>query len=354
MKRWTRLVAVIAGLVAAGSFLADPGDFSLAYRFVVFALLAPAIGCLVFSLIHRLTGGQWATGLRPFLRAGVSLLPWIWVCALPILFLPPTLGRNMPRLFSAPNGYESRAMVTLRALIYAAVFFGLSRAVAEDAGPDDSPTPSRRPWVGPVGMLVMIFTLTLLADDWIASLEAGWHSTGFSLVWITGQAVAGLSLALVGALAGGAQPVANGRMGRPLGIDWGNLMMAALLVWCYVAFAQFLIIWAGNLPAEISWFQHRAERPWKWVPPLLAVFGFLVPFLLLLSRRYKASAEGLVVVALMLLLSQGLYTAWLILPAAGHLSLAGCLLVLALLAAGGAVFANRYWAAAQRLGRPTA
>jgi hypothetical protein len=169
---------------------------------------------------------------------------------------------------------------------------------------------------------------------------------------MTGQAVSGLSLSLLGGLAAGAQPIANGSAGRPLGIDWGNLLMATLLSWCYVAFAQFLIIWAGNLPAETSWFLHRATVPWRWLPAFVAVVGFLLPFLLLLSRRYKANAAGLALVAVMLLLSQGLYTAWLILPAAGRFSPAGWLLVLALLVTGAGVGLNRFAAMARKLRRP--
>jgi len=354
-RRFERLAgwtAALAGLAALGLLWLDPGDFSLGYRFVVFAVLAPAIGCLIFTLIHRLTGGQWASGLRPFLLAGVSLLPWIWLLAIPILFLPRSLSRHEPAVASAALGYESLPIVAVRSLVYAAIFFGLSRAVSRDAGLDDSPIRNRRPWVGPVGLLVLVFTLTLLADDWIASVDPGWHSTGFSFVWMTGQSVAGLSLALLGALAAGAQPVATGNAGRPLGIDWGNLLLATLLSWCYVAFAQFLIIWAGNLPAEISWYQHRQEGLWFWVPAALAVFGIVLPFLLLLSRRYKANAGGLATVAVVLLLSQGLYTAWLILPAGGRFSLEGWLLVLALLVTGAGAGLNRFAALARKLRRP--
>lgn len=350
VERIARLTAVVAGLAVLGLLWIDHGDFSLAYRFVVFAILAPSLGCLIFTLIHRLTGGQWAIGLRPHLLAGVTLLPWIWLLALPIPFLPHSLSRNEPALASAAHGYESLPMVIGRALIYAAIFFALRWAVSGDAGRDDSPLHNRRLWVGPVGLLVLVFMLTLLADDWIASVDSGWHSTGFSFVWMTGQAVAGLSLALLAGLANGAQPISTGGSEeRPLGIDWGNLLLATLLTWCYVAFAQYLIIWAGNLPAEISWYTHRTAGLWSWVPPFIAIFGLTVPFLLLLSRRFKSGVAGLGAVAAMLLLSQMLYAAWLILPAAGDLSPAGWLLVLALFLAGGAVFIDRYCATARRL-----
>jgi hypothetical protein len=347
IERLVRQSAVFAGLLAFGLAWVDKGDLSVAYRFVVFAGLSPPIGCLIFVLIHRMTGGQWASGLRPYLLAGVSILPWIWLFALPIPLLPLVLGHQSPPRNPAAHGYESWPMVIIRSCIYAAVFFALSRAVASDAGRGSLPARNQRPWVGPVGLIVLVFTLTLLADDWIACLDPGWHSTGFALVWITGQAVAGLSLALLGSLASGTRPVSEGTSGRALGIDWGNLLLASLLAWCYVGFAQFLIIWAGNLPAETTWFTHRMEGPWFLTLPLLALFGFLLPFLMLLSRRLKASAGGLALVAVMLLLSQGLYTAWLILPSAGHLSPVGWLLVLALLAAGMGSLADRYLAIAR-------
>jgi hypothetical protein len=351
-ERRSGWIAAAAGVAALGLIWLDPDDFAFAYRFVVFACLGPAVGCLIFTLIHRLTGGQWATGLRPFLLAGVSLLPWIWLFALPIPFLPLGLSRPAPRLAYTADGYESLSMMAVRSLVYAAIFFGLSRAVLHDVERDDVQGHKQRPWVGPVGLLVLVFTMTLLADDWISSLDPGWHSTGFSFVWMTGQAVAGLSLALLGGLSAGAQPVTTGEAGRPLGIDWGNLLMATLLCWCYVAFAQFLIIWAGNLPAEISWFKLRTNGLLSGVPAILAVFSFLLPFLLLLSRSYKMKAGGLAVVAVMLLLSQGLYTAWLILPAAGRFSPAGWCLVLALLVSGAGAGLSRYAATARILRRP--
>jgi hypothetical protein len=354
IERFARWTAVVAGLAAFGLICIEPGDFSIAYRFVVFVAMAPAVGCLIFTLIHRLTGGEWAEGLRPFLWAGVSLLPWIWLFALPILFLPYGLNHLALETTPTAKGYEGLPMVAVRSVVYAVIFFWLRWAVSPTERTNRLPIRDPRPWAGPVGLLVLVFTLTLLGDDWIASLDPGWHSTGFALVWMTGQAVAGLSLALLASLACGAQADSLGKADQPRGIDWGNLMLATLLAWCYVAFAQFLIVWAGNLPAEISWFTHRSQGVWSAVPLFLAVFTFLLPFGLLLSRKFKARTAGLAAVTGLLLLGQGIYTAWLILPAAGRLSSAGCFLVIVLLAAGGGVFVERYLAAVRRVGRPSA
>ena len=42
--------------------------------------------------------------------------------------------------------------------------------------------------------------------------------------------------------------------------DHGKWMLAFVMVWAYFAFSQWLIIWAGNLPEEITWYLSAVER----------------------------------------------------------------------------------------------
>jgi hypothetical protein len=167
-------------------------------------------------------------------------------------------------------------------------------------------------------------------------------------VWITAQALAGLSAALLAALSLGAEPGAARLVKRAPGIDWGNLLLAALMAWTYVAFVQWLIIWSGNLPAETAWYRHRAAGGWRWVIAGLAIFGFALPFALLLSRRLKRRRWGLTSVAALVTLGQLGYTAWLILPAVLPREPAGRWLVACTSIAAAALFLNRYVAVAHR------
>jgi amino acid permease len=166
---------------------------------------------------------------------------------------------------------------------------------------------------------------------------------------MTGQVVTGLSLVLVLALREGVKPESKGAAGRPMGRDWGNLLLASVVFWSYLAFAQFLIIWAGNLPEEISWFLRRERGQWELVAPGVALFGFALPFLLLLSRRVKSSATGLAWTAAMLLAAQLAYAAWVIIPAEAPISLRGSAAIAAVLAALVALFLScfaqraRHW-----------
>lgn len=337
LKRLRRrlLMGGIAGVAVMSALsLVSTAGVPAACRFAGFACIAPAIGSVLFALIHELTGGRWGEPLKPFFSAGAQLAPWIWLIVVPLLFLHPGAAPTWP-------AYESRAMLLIRAIIYAAAIFAVARPFSRP----DRMRPAA--WVGPAGLIGLVFTLHLLAEDWLASLEPGWHSTAFPLVWMTGLAVAGLACAVIFALVGGLPPqsVADD---SALGIDWGNLLLAAMLFWCYVAFAQFLIIWAGNLPREIPWFEHRAHGVWKIVPLALVLLHFVVPLIVLLSRRWKRSPQMLGAVAGVLLFAQSLYAAWMILPAFHLDGWLGVLVPVAALAGTAGLFLNLYVGVALR------
>jgi hypothetical protein len=339
LERRSLVAALGLGVAAAVcAFFAAPWLPS-AYRLAVFTCLAPSVGSLVLVLIHRVTGGQWTAGLAPFLRAGVALLPWIWLLALPVLLMPQPPASGADHL-AASFSYAGLPMTLLRAAIGAVVFFVLRTWLADGVGREAAPTGNRRAWVGPVGLIVVFFLMTFLGDDWLESLEAGWHSTAFPVTWVASQVVSGLALALFCGLRCGARPEKDGLAGRTLGIDWGNLMLATMMFWTYVTFAQFLIIWSGNLPEEISWYVRRETGPWFYFAPAVAVLGFALPFLLLLARRVKRSIPGLSFVAVLLLGSQWIYLVWVIAPAQGLPGIPAVLLLVTAAGAAAALFLN--------------
>jgi hypothetical protein len=233
-------------------------------------------------------------------------------------------------------------MTLLRALAAAVLFFVLRSWLADGVGLARDPTRNPRPWVGPVGLILVFFMLTFLGDDWLESLEAGWHSTAFPVTWTASQVVSGPRPRAPLRLRCGAMPDRDGASGRTLGIDWGNLMLATVMFWTYVTFCQFLIIWAGNLPEEISWYLRREEGGWICVAPAVAVLGFALPFLLLLMRRLKRSVTGLSLVAGLLLTSQWIYLLWVIAPAEGVPTLPALLLLVAGAGGAAAAFLNRF------------
>ena len=70
--------------------------------------------------------------------------------------------------------------------------------------------------------------------------------------------------------------------------DIGKLFFAFGLVWADFFYAQFVVIWYGNIPEETAYVIARTmTAPWKYLA--WTVFGvcFVAPFLILLNKKIK-------------------------------------------------------------------
>ena len=95
-------------------------------------------------------------------------------------------------------------------------------------------------------------------------------------------------------------------------------MLAFVMLWAYFSFSQYLIIYSGNLPEEITWYTHRLGTGWRFVGLALVLFHFAVPFVLLLSRKVKRAPELLIKVAVGILVARLIDLFWLIAPTIHH------------------------------------
>jgi hypothetical protein len=69
----------------------------------------------------------------------------------------------------------------------------------------------------------------------------------------------------------------------------GTLLFAFTLFHAYVHFAQYFVIWNGNIPDETFWYIQREKGSWWWVSMVIIFGHFLLPFFVLLSIRVKSS-----------------------------------------------------------------
>jgi len=97
--------------------------------------------------------------------------------------------------------------------------------------------------------------------------------------------------------------------------DLGNLLLAFLMVTTYFAFSQFLIIWSGNQPSEITWYMRRLDDGWQWLALSLVLLHFAAPFLILLARDVKRTPHRLRGIALLLVAMYLAHMYWMIAPA---------------------------------------
>src|SRR4029078_218576 len=101
------------------------------------------------------------------------------------------------------------------------------------------------------GAALYILTLTFASVDWVMSIEPHWFSSIFGVLFVAGQALAGMAFAIVvGGLLSSRAPVAEVLTVERFN-DLGNLLLAFVMFWAYITLSQYLIIWSGNLPEEV-------------------------------------------------------------------------------------------------------
>jgi hypothetical protein len=164
------------------------------------------------------------------------------------------------------------------------------------------------------GLILYAFTISFAAIDWVMSLDPSWISTIYGLLFLIGQVLSALCFAIVvERILFDYKPMSQLLKSDHVH-DHGKLMLAFIMVWAYFEFSQWLIIWAGNLPEEITWYVRRLNGGWGSIGLTLAMFHFAVPFVLLLSRPFKRDVRRLALLATWLIVMRYLDLLWIIEP----------------------------------------
>ncbi len=146
------------------------------------------------------------------------------------------------------------------------------------------------------------------------SIEASWFSTIFSIILLGGGVLITLAFGIIMLAWLQREAPFAGAVNKKQFLDLGNLLLAFVMFWTYVAFSQLLVIYSGNQPHEIDWYLHRIAGGWKWLLIFIALFQFFTPFLILLFRSHKQNISRLARVAVLVFLVNALENFWGVAP----------------------------------------
>ncbi len=317
------LVGLSLALIVA---LVDPEHFWPSYLFGHFFWLGLSIGSAGLVMLHHLTGGRWGFAIRRILEAGARTTVLMAVLFVPIFFGLSSLYEwthaeavAADDILRHKSRYLNVPFFSLRAVLYFVVWIALAQLVTrwsyeQDRTGDPKLSHRLRALSGP-GLVLYGGTITFAAVDWVMSLEPHWYSTIYGIQFILGQGLTAFAAAiLIAVWLSRARPLSE-ILTSDVSHDLGNLLLALVMLWAYVAFSQFLIIWSGNLPEEIPWYLRRTRGRWEGMAGLLIIFHLLIPFLLLLSRAMKRNVRTLAALAGMILTMRVVDLYWTIMPA---------------------------------------
>lgn len=319
------IVGAVSTVILVIGFFINRAQFFHSYLFAFSFWAGISVGSLALLMLQHMTGGGWGLVIRRVLEAATRTLPLVL-----ILFVPIVLGAHQIYKWTDAHfmsehhaliekaKYLNLSFFTVRAAIYFAIWLALAYflnrwSLMQDKTADPQFTKRMRVLSGP-GMVLFVFTVTFASIDWFMSLDPEWFSTIYGFIFVASWSLSALAFTIaVMAWLSKHQPM-NNVVAQLHFHDLGKLLLALVMLWSYFAFSQFLIVWSGNLPEEISWYLPRIHGTWGAIALLVVVLHFAFPFLFLLSRSFKRNAGKLVIVAVLILVMRLIDLLWMITP----------------------------------------
>jgi len=325
LQRRLFLIGAVGAAVSVLGLFLNPRQFFQSYLMAYMLCLGVTLGCLALGMVHQLSGGAWGVVIRRPIGAAARVLP-----VMTAMFLPIALGMRQLYVWTNPDLllhdevlqhkalYLNTPFFLARAAIYFLVWNAISyflNAWSLEQDRTANPRLARRmQMLSGGGLLAYGLTITFASFDWLMSLEPHWFSTIYGVLILGGQGLSALAFLIIVLVWLSRRPPLDRIVAASHFHDLGNLMLAFVMLWAYFSFSQYLIIWSGNLPAEIGWYLHRLQTGWRAVGLVLILFHFAAPFIVLLSRRVKREPELLSKVAVGILVVRLIDLFWLIAP----------------------------------------
>lgn len=151
-------------------------------------------------------------------------------------------------------------------------------------------------------LLCFVLSQSFIAFDWIMPLEYPWYSTlfgGYTFIesLYSGIAIGGIVFFF---LMKKAHPEYKNFI---FGIkSLATLMFGFSLLWVGLFYAQFLVIWYGNIPEETAFLLKRITSfSGNFLGTLVLICLFFTPFLTLLPQKFKENKLIVFIISLIIL-----------------------------------------------------
>lgn len=322
-------------------------------------------GGLAMLMLQYVSGGKWGLLLRRPLEAMSRTLFLVAAMFLPIGILMKHLYQwaQFPNADATARAFGQGLMTKeqqltanakhtmlspLSAWIETAIIFGVlltfvyllnKWSMQRDADPAAGTEPSFNRWqikfenLSGIGILIYVILMTAGAIIWIKSLDVTWYSSIWGLQFLVAEGYAVLALGILSVILLSKFEPMKTLLRTTEQHDLGKFALAFVMLNIYLTFAEFLIIWSGNVPDEIPWYLNRIHGGWWVICSFDFICHWVIPFTLLLSRDLKRNKTKMIWLTCWMIFARCLDMFWLVEPnfpdAAGNLHLAGNIGILA-------------------------
>jgi hypothetical protein len=318
------IVGVVGVAFCVVAAFLDLQDFMRGYLIAYMFWTGLTIGCMALLMVQYLSGGLWGLVVRRVLEAAAKCLPLMAVAFIPLWIFRTHLYAWMtdPALTRESSWYLTQTKWTVRAVFYFMIWglltYELCRRGDRQDGPIRTGTYPRFQGLSGVGCVLFALTTSFAAVDWVMSLDPHWGSTIYGLIFLAGQGLSALCFSVI-MLTVLTRYSPYREIIKPMQFhDIGKLTLAFVMLFAYFSYSQWLIIWSGNLPDEISWYLRRIRGEWGYIILAIVMLHFALPFALLLSRERKRAGKRLIKLAILLMFMRMVDIYWYVIPNFEH------------------------------------
>jgi hypothetical protein len=283
-----------------------------------------ATGSVAFAAVQKITNAKWSGLIIRFAEAAVAFLP-VSLIGLVLIF---TVGYHSiygPMEAALPGLQHAKVVWLSHDFMFARLGLGLLvlsivglKLVKADLVPDMYATRSavsggRRSlferWsqgyepsssgafehesrirrLAPLYVVTYAYVLTLVAFDGIMALQPHWFSNLLGGFIFMGAFLGAHMLLALLMIYGSAHLGISDLVSPKQRHDLGKLCFGFSVFWTYLMWAQFLVIWYGNMPEETGFVFARLWGHWLPVAKAVGIGMFIIPFFGLLGVAPKKS-----------------------------------------------------------------
>ncbi|MEP6688272.1 MAG: hypothetical protein ABJC36_07970 [Gemmatimonadales bacterium] len=296
-------------------------------------------GSVAFVAVQKITNAKWSGMIIRFASASAAFLP-VSLMALLLIFTVGYPAIYGPMVTAARELQHGKVVWLSHDFMFARLAIGLGlltiigwRLIRADLVPDLLAVRATAPagrralydrWtqgydgseasefavedrigrLAPAYVVTYAFVFTVIAFDGIMALQPHWFSNLLGGFFFMGSFLGAHMLLALMMMYGSAHLGVSDLVSPKQRHDLGKLCFGFTVFWTYLMWAQFLVIWYGNLPEETGFVFARLWGPWLPVGKAVFIGMFLIPFFGLLGvapKKTRATFGFFAVVSLLAL-----------------------------------------------------